>query len=179
MVLSNTWKQHFLTLATNEDANKNVAAFARDTTFAGKTDFPAEILRAFHEDPDSVIIAKSLIPNKVAFYHSITNLGGSRARPTNKIVGIFGSGPNAIAMKFEEASISTEINLLCPSVASLKNISEKANVLTTVAPANRPRAFHNASFQFLPPLRFWTFPRIPRQRPSPTPRRTKLHHLSP
>ena len=152
MVLSNTWKQHFLTLATNEDANKNVAAFAGDTTFAGKTDFPAEILRAFHEDPDSDIIANSLIPNKVAFYHSIINLGGSRARPTNKIIGLFGSGPEAIAMKFEENSISTEINLPCPSVATLKNISDKANVLTAVAPANRPRAFHNASFQFLPPF---------------------------
>ena len=129
-----------------------MAAFAGDTTFAGKTDFPAEILRAFHEDPDSVIIANSLIPNKVAFYHSIINLGGSRARPTNKIIGLFGSGPEAIAMKFEENSISTEINLPCPSVATLKNISDKANVLTGVAPGNRPRAFHNASFQFLPPF---------------------------
>ena len=65
MVLSNTWKQHFLTLATNKDANKNVAAFANDTTSEGKNNFPAEILRAFHEDPDSVIIANSLVPNKL------------------------------------------------------------------------------------------------------------------
>ena len=31
---SNTWKHHYQSLATNEDGNKNLAAFAKDTDAA-------------------------------------------------------------------------------------------------------------------------------------------------
>ena len=149
---SNTWKHYYQSLATNEDGNKNLTAFAKDTDSAELTDFPTEILRHFHSDPNTVIMGRSNICTDIVFYHSIRNLGGSRARPDNKIVGLTGSGPEAFPLQFSEASITKEIKVNCPSIATLKGISDKAAVTTAVVPPHRPLILNNANFQFLPPF---------------------------
>ena len=149
---SNTWKDYYQSLASNEDGNKNLSAFANDTDPAKLTDFPSEILRNFHSDTNTIVMGRSNICTDVVFYHSIRNLGGSRARPKNKIVGLTGVGPDAIPVQFSEASISTEVQVNCPSNATLKGISDKATVATAVVPPLRPLVLNSATFQFLPPF---------------------------
>ena len=152
MSLSNTWKNYYQSLASNEDANKNLEAFAKDSNFDDLTDFPAQILLAFAADKDAVILAKAPCSDKIALYHSIKNLGGSRSRPTNKLVGLVGSGPSAIPVVFDATSISTAVTVDCPTVATLTGISDKTHVTTSVVPRTRPFVLHNACFQFLPPM---------------------------
>ena len=53
---SNTWKDYYQSLASNEDGNKNLSAFAKDTDSANLTDFPTEILRNFHSDMNTIIM---------------------------------------------------------------------------------------------------------------------------
>ena len=143
---SNTWKHHYQSLATNEDGNKSLAAFAKDTDSDELTDFPTEILRHFHSDPNTVIMGRSNICTDIVFYHSIRNLGGSRARPSNKTVGLTGSGPEAFAVQFSEASITKEITVNCPSAVTLKGISDKAAVTTAAVPPHLPLILNNANF---------------------------------
>ena len=85
-------------------------------------------------------------------YHSITNLGGYRSKPTNKYVGLLGFGPDATAVIFNEASIVTILEESCPSHTTLKNISESANVAAANVPASRPYELKSGIFQFLPPF---------------------------
>ena len=49
-MLPNTWKNYYQSLASNEDANKNMEAFAKDSNFDDLTDFPAQILQVFAAD---------------------------------------------------------------------------------------------------------------------------------
>ena len=56
-------------------------------------------------------------------------------------------------MRTKISAASPSILLSAPgSILALNFISDKANVPIAAVPANRPRVFHNASFQFLPPF---------------------------
>ena len=109
-------------------------------------------LTAFAADKDTVILAKAPCFNKITLYHhSITNLGGSRARPNNKLVGLVSSGPSVTPVVFDGTSVSAEVSVTCPTVTTLKGIAGNANVVTATIAATRPSVLHNACFQFLPP----------------------------
>ena len=151
MNLSNTWINSYQSLASNEDANKNMTAFAKDSNFDDLPDFPAQIQMVFSADKDAIILAKAPCSNKIALYHIVTNLGGFRARPTNKFVGLVGSGPSATPVVFDASFIQTEVTVNCPTPVTLNSISDKANMATATIPPTRPFVLHNACFQILPP----------------------------
>ena len=90
MASSNTWKHYVQSLATNEDADKNLSAFSKDSNFNDLANVSAQIKINFHADKNTSILAKVQISDDVISYHSITNLDCSRARPHNKIVGLLG-----------------------------------------------------------------------------------------
>jgi len=154
MTQVNSWKAHFLQLPSNEDANKNLTAFAKDSMVdtTNPDGFAAQILRAVANDINSVILAKSPASSHLTLYHSITDLGGTRARPGHKIVGLLGSGPDATAVTFDQASIQKLVHLDCPNNTTLRAISDKNNVASATISATRPQKFQGAIFQFLPPF---------------------------
>ena len=57
-IQANTWKCYFQTLASNEDANKNIVSFSDDSTFTTAATFGAEIKSNLTKDIDSIILAK-------------------------------------------------------------------------------------------------------------------------
>ena len=148
MAQVNSWKTHFLQLPSNVDANKNLTAFASDSSVdaTNPAEFGAKIIRAVSSDVNSVILAKCPVSANMTLYHSIMDLGGTRARPGHKIVGLLGSGPDAIAVKFDETSIKQIVELDCPTNAVLRTISNKENVETATIAATRPQKYHGASF---------------------------------
>ena len=79
----NSWKAYFQTHSGNEDANKNVSAFAEDSIVdpTNPDIFGAKILSAILSDIDAVVIAKSPTSNDLRLYHGFTNLGGDPSSP--------------------------------------------------------------------------------------------------
>ena len=154
MTQVNSWKAHFLQLPSNEDANKNLTAFAKDSMVdtTNPDGFAAQILRAVANDINSVILAKSPASSHLTLYHSITDVGGTRARPGHKIMGLLGSGPDATAVTFDQASIQKLVHLDCPNNTTLRAISDKNNVASATISTTRPQKFQGAIFQFLPPF---------------------------
>ena len=154
MAQVNSWKTYYQSHPGNEDANKHVSAFANNSTVdaADIANFGAKIIKAVLADIDTVVLAKSPTSNALCMYHSFTNLGGTRARPENKIVGLLGSGPDATAIVFNEASLKQIVEVDCPTNATLRGLSDKASVTTAPIAPTRPLKLHNAAIQFLPPF---------------------------
>lgn len=154
MAQVNTFKTYFQTHSGNEDANTNVLTFANDSTVdaASSAKFCSKNLQAVLTDIDALVIAKFPISNYLCLYHSITKLGGNRARPANKIVRLLGSGPDTIAITFQEDSLKQTVEIDCLMNATLRHIFDKSNNTAAVIAPTRPLKLHNAAFQFLEPL---------------------------
>ena len=151
-IQANTWKRYFQTLASNEDANKNIASFSNDSIFTTDATFGPKIKSNLTKDIDSIILAKAPGSSSLTMYHSITNLGGTRSKPEDKFVGLLGFGPEATAVIFNEDSIVTPVQESCPTNTILKNIATSENVTTATIAPTRPYELKSGIFQFLPPF---------------------------
>ena len=100
--------------------------------------FGAKIKGNLIKDIESIILAKAPGSSKLTMYHSITNLGDSRSKPTNKYVHLLGFGPDATAVIFDKTSIVAAIEEACPTTGLLKNISESVSVATSNILGKRP-----------------------------------------
>ena len=166
MSISNTWKQYYQSLYSNEDANKNLDSFATDSTFIDDAEFGAKITGNFVRDVDLIIIAKAPGSLALTMYHSLTNLGGTRSKPSNKFVGLLGFGADATAVIFNEASITSNIDETCPTPTVLKNLATKENVATATVAPTRPYELKCGVFQFLPPFVSSPFIELPDKDPA-------------
>ena len=145
MSLSNTWKLHFQTLLSSTDVNKNLKSFARDSSSTDLNDFTSDILRNFTQDKNSIILVKAPATNRLAMYHSITNIGGTRARPDDKLVCLLGSSLDASAVMFDKESVTTNLSIKCPTHNNLKAV-----VKTTTVPTRNRHTFLNQKKSFPP-----------------------------
>ena len=145
MSLSNTWKHHVQALVTNEDTNKNLKVFVKDSSFTNKTDFPKEIIHKFTQDKYSIVLDRAPATNKLDIYHSIINLGGTRGRPDKKLVGLLGSGPESTAFVFDKFAVPNKLQFYCLLNNAIKAIAYHAVMKTTAAPARNCHTFHNAN----------------------------------
>ena len=73
-------------LPSNDDGNKNISSFNE----ALSSDLSVEEkIKNLTEDKDDVIAFVDG-ESRIQLVHSVKNLGGTRSRPKNKIVGIIG-----------------------------------------------------------------------------------------
>ena len=99
-------------------------------------------------------------------YHSLTNLGSTWAKLTDKRIGLLGFGTDATAVMFNEISITTSIEESCSTYTVLKDISEKTNVVSaTIAPIHSYK-LKSWILQFLPPFILNSFIKIPEKDPA-------------
>eukprot|EP00957_Ditylum_brightwellii_P046687 3542835-Ditylum_brightwellii.AAC.1 len=101
MILSNSWKQHFLSLATLEEANKNIAAFS-EVTDATKMD--KNLLCLLAEDINMVVLFAGY-KGKMKIFHSPKMFGGTRSRTLPKLIGMIGMGLSTYGVEFETSTL--------------------------------------------------------------------------
>lgn len=139
MNLSSTWQHHYHNLALNKDANKNLQVLAKGSTLHFNNELPIEIIKAFNQDKDSIIHAKSPDSNKLLMYYNITNLGGFRACPNNKVISLVRKVVDATPVSFNVESSTRVLEVYCTANATLNNITVSTGVETVAAPPTRLR----------------------------------------
>ena len=83
---SMSWKQHLTELPSNDDGNKNLNSFHE----AFNSNLPTrDRIKNITEDKDDVVACVDG-EHKVQLIHSISNLGWTRSRSKQKILGIIG-----------------------------------------------------------------------------------------
>ena len=92
--LSTNWKQHYASLASNNDGNKMMMNFSKSIT---ESLSDKDKINALTEETDSVIFIAD-DQGSITVIHSPTKLGGTRSRPELKIVCLVGMGPLATAV---------------------------------------------------------------------------------
>uniref|UniRef100_A0A7S4IZS4 Uncharacterized protein n=1 Tax=Odontella aurita TaxID=265563 RepID=A0A7S4IZS4_9STRA len=149
--LANTWKQHFLDLPQNEDANRNAGAFSNATAGSASND---ERLKDFLEDPDAVTMAIAPITGKVKFLHSFKNLGGTRSRPADKIIALDGRGPTAQPVLIHKDVLLKTVQIEIPPLATLKTVANTTEVMAAAPAAENPGELNQSIAMILPPFLF-------------------------
>ena len=149
MNLANTWKAYFNAMPTNAEANKNLSSFAKATKPSSATTFKSEIIQNLVEDTDAMILAIAPVTKKLKLYHSFTNLGGTRVKPDDKIIGLEGFGPTATPLLFKLDCLTNLLSIQTPTFTTLKSITDTKDVATAAVSS---QAFKNATFIILPPF---------------------------
>ena len=96
--------QHFTELPSNDDGNKNL------TYFHGvlNSDLPTrDRIKNITEDKDDFVACVDG-ENKVQLIHSISNLGVTRSRSKDKILGIIGMEQQGICVALITYSVATD-----------------------------------------------------------------------
>jgi hypothetical protein len=107
---STNWKQHYSSLPSNDDGNKMCLSFSH--AMAASRSQRDRIL-ALTEETDSIIFVADE-EGLITVIHSPKNLGGTRTRPSNKVIGLVGMGPLAtpVVLNIEQAVATCEIRTL-------------------------------------------------------------------
>ena len=151
MNLQTNWKNYFEKLDTNEVSNSNLHVFAKAT--AVHEDFqPSDSIKSLTEDEDIIIMTIAPVTKNVKFLHSPTNLGGTRIRPTNKLVALDGFGINATSVLIDETCATNTVDLRTPSGTNLKNMRATQDITNSVGPTGGNKNFQHLSYLILPPF---------------------------
>ena len=110
--LSTSWKQHFASLPGNDDGDRNMRAFSV-ALVAGQT--PAKKLKQLVDEVDSIILVADE-RNEISILHSISNLGGTRSRPENKIVALVGMGAHTTCVLLDWEKAVGDCQLVTPTL---------------------------------------------------------------
>ena len=111
----NSWKQHYLSLASNKQGNQNISAF---TEASLSSISKKDRLNNISEELDYVVLTGDGF-NKVQLLHSIKNVGGTRLRPENKILALIGQGPNSVPVIVDEESLLADVDICSPKFEDL------------------------------------------------------------
>jgi hypothetical protein len=160
-----TWKDYFTAFSTeNVDTNRHLESFLDASTPSRDRDLKIDQLSKDHGN--SIMLYFSSITSSIHFLHSITNLGGTTWNPDPVLVALDGfSSAKAYPVLIDTESIFKDISVFAPTCTRLSVITDKASLLTTVAPDSNPQKFKHLPFLLLPPM-FWNIA-------------TKIHDLSP
>lgn len=151
VVLANTWQTYFAQDPKNNESNAYLENF-RSCTEVGQdpNTFHGKIINTLREETDTIIMAKSIYNDNMKLFHSIKDLGGTRTRPTNKIIGMEGFGPQATPVAFNMDTIADTVSTEVPSTDALMAIDRADRV--TLATEQQGNVFSNANFVVLPPF---------------------------
>ena len=103
-------------LPSNDDDKKNITSFSEAMNKELSED---EKIKNLTEDMDE-IIAFADGESKIQLVHSVTNLGGTRSRPKNKIVGIIGMGNQGIFVELDANTMVSDLTFNAPSLEAYK-----------------------------------------------------------
>ena len=116
-----SWKQHLTRLPSNKDGNKNLNSFNE----ALNSNLPTrDRIKNTTEDKDDVVACVDG-ENKAQLIHSISNLGGTRSRSKDKILGIIGMEQQGTSIELVTDSVAADCNLPAPSLAYYKQCQSK------------------------------------------------------
>ena len=144
----NSWKQYYLSLASNEQGNQKINAFTEASLLQNSK---KNRLSNITEELDYVVLTGDGF-NKVQILHSIKNVGGTRLRPANKILALIGQGPNSVPVIVDEESLLADVDICSPKFEDLVacKLVEAIRALTT--PGNRAAVrLHGSGFFLLAP----------------------------
>ena len=97
--LSTSWKQHYCSLAGDEEGNKTMLKYSLAIAASVSE---RERLLALCEDVEAVIFIAD-DAGKIKMIHSPKNFGGTRSRPENKIACMIGMGSLATARQLAKS----------------------------------------------------------------------------
>ena len=143
--LSTSWKQHFASLPENDDGDRNMMAFSVALA-AGQTS--SEKLKQLVDEIESIILVANE-KNEITIIHSISNLGGTRSRPENKIVGLVGTGARATCVLLAWEKAVDDCNLITPTFDDIENC-EEAGLIDLEVTANPGVVTYPGSNSFIP-----------------------------
>ena len=146
---STNWKQHYSSLPSNDDGNKMCLSFSH--AMAASRSQRDRIL-ALTEETDSIIFVADE-EGLITVIHSPKNLGGTRTRPSNKVIGLVGMGPLAtpVVLNIEQAVATCEIRT--PLVVTIHACTTAEQFAALVAPdedAVEDAAIYPGSAAFIP-----------------------------
>ena len=114
---SNTWRAYFENLPNDDDGNRNVSAFSN--LVHSDTDLEDKIAALSEERESISLVADGEI--KIKFIHSPHNFGGTRSKPIDKIICLWGLGTSAYAVQIDEKLAIARMNKHTPSVDDIWN----------------------------------------------------------
>ena len=114
---SRSWKNYLTELPSNDDGNKNIISFSEAMS---KDLSSEEKVKNLTEDKDKIVACVDG-EGKIQLVHSISNLGGTRSRTNNKIVGIMGIEHQGICVELIETSMISDCTFDAPSLEAYKN----------------------------------------------------------
>ena len=145
-MVTTTWLDWFLNHPSNDGGNRNLQAFSNilssDATHAAK-------LQSLIEEIDTVILAADG-SNNIMIMHSLKNLGGTRSRPENKVVGMLGMGSQAISVLINLNSAFADCNIVVPTVQQLAECETAQDVADIPAPTATGLIGFEGSAIFIP-----------------------------
>ena len=108
---SRSWGNHLTNLHTDGDGNKNLMSYS----IALSSELTeAEKIKNLTENVNDVVAGVDA-ENKIMLFHSITNLGGTRARAANKIVALIGMDQLTYCVETVTSSALADCNFDAPS----------------------------------------------------------------
>ena len=120
-MLYRSWKEHLTELPSNDDGINNLNSFHE----ALNSDLPIrDRIKNITEDEDDVVACMDR-GKKVQLIHRISNLGGTRSRPKDKILGIIGMEQQGIFVELITDSVATDCNFPTPIFAYYKQFQSK------------------------------------------------------
>ena len=151
MNLSPNWTHYFEQLETNDELDRHLSVLSATSTVNAETD-ENDIIRLATEDPDIVIMTVSQITGDIKLLHSFRNLGGTRLRPSHKIVALDGFDTSSTPVIIGLKSITDTVEIRTPSYNSLRTLTTASAIEATTIPTNGNKNFTHTTFVILPPF---------------------------
>ena len=151
MNLSPSWKTYFDQLETNDVWNKSTSTLFGATETSDETS-PEDILKTLTDDEDMVIMIVVPITNRIKLLHSIKNLGGTRLRPRDKIVGLDGFDGSATPVIIDGSSATRTLKIRVPAFNRIKAITSNEEISQLAAPSSGQVNFRHTQFSYVPPF---------------------------
>ena len=149
MILQNIWNNLFHNLEHNYDAENSLQIFI---LAALGQNLEAESLKALLEDLNTIIISVAPVTGNIKILHSLTNIGGTRARPKDKNVDLYGGGPSAHPLFVQKSSVLQIFELDFPTMATLKSVTDESVVVNLYPSGGTPTKLNQLTVIILPPL---------------------------
>ena len=146
MSTQSNWIDWFVNHPSNDEGNRNLLSFS-DILGAGISN--DEKLKQLVEEIDTVILAADANKN-VLTLHSPKNFGGTRSRPTNKVVCMIGLGVQGQYVSIDLNSALANHRIAIPSCDDLANCTKAEDVAILPVPTeDSPIGFEGSSV-FIP-----------------------------
>ena len=118
---SRSWKKYFTGLPSNDDGNKNLKYFHEALISNLLT---RDKIKNITEEKDDVVACMDG-ENKVQLIHSISNLGETRSRSKDKILGVSGMEQQGIFVDLITDSVAINCNFPASGLEDYKQCQSK------------------------------------------------------